>query len=35
MLLGIGIGIFYMVSLIVAFMAGYGWDKPQNSDEEE
>lgn len=27
MLLGIAIGIGFMILLILAFMAGYGWDK--------
>lgn len=30
---GVGIGIFYVVSLIVVFMVGYGWNKQTNEDE--
>lgn len=33
MLLGFGIGVFYVVSLIIAFAVGYGWNN--NQDEEE
>ena len=32
--IGIGIGVFYVVSLILAFMTGYGWDKTNNKEEE-
>lgn len=33
--IGIGIGIFYVVSLIVAFATGLGWNAKSNTDEEE
>jgi len=34
--IGICLGILYAVSIIVAFMVGYGWDKNnQNTDEKE
>ena len=35
MILGIVIGVVFMILLILAFAAGYGWNKVNNKDEEE
>lgn len=31
---GIAIGVFYVVSLLIAFAVGYGWDKQIKQEEE-
>lgn len=32
---GLFVGILWVVSLILAFAAGYGWNKQTDTDEEE